>query len=197
MSPPGLRELKKQRTRWAIQEHALRLIARQGYEATTVEQIAAAAEISPSTFFRYFPTKEDVVIADDYDPMIVAALAARPAEEGPITACRGAMRDVFAQIGNAERAGVYERTRLIMSVPALRARTYDSLTSTMRMLVESFAARTGRAPDDFRVRSIAGAVIGALFASLFAWADSDGREDFVELVDTSLELLEGGPLNEL
>src|SRR5262252_2552636 len=70
MTSPGLRERKKQKTRWAIQEHALRLIAEQGYDATTVDQIAAAAEISPSTFFRYFPTKEDLIIEDEYDAVL-------------------------------------------------------------------------------------------------------------------------------
>src|SRR6185436_9124546 len=130
---------KKQKTRWAIQEHALRLIAQQGYDATTVEQIAAAAEISPSTFFRYFPTKEDVVTQDAYDPMIVAALEAAPAGVGPITALRQAMRTVYREIGEDERRRAYERTKLIMSVPSLRSSTLDTSTETPTLLAEAFA----------------------------------------------------------
>ena len=82
---PGLRERKKAKTRAAIQTQALRLIAEQGYEATTVEQIAEAAEISPSTFFRYFPTKEDVVVEDDYDPLLVVAFGSAGASDRPLT----------------------------------------------------------------------------------------------------------------
>src|SRR3954470_6470630 len=120
---PGLRELKKQRTRIAIQEAALDLIVRQGYDATTCEQIAAAAEVSPSTFFRYFPTKEDVVLQDDYDPMLIAAFEAVPAGVAPVPALRQAMRVAFEQIDAVERARVLERTKLSLAVPALRART--------------------------------------------------------------------------
>src|SRR5262249_44921406 len=80
---PSLRERKKAKTRAAIQQHALRLFREQGYAATTVEQIAAAAEISPSTFFRYFPTKEDVVLYDDLDPLLIAAFDAQPPELSP------------------------------------------------------------------------------------------------------------------
>jgi AcrR family transcriptional regulator len=88
MSSPGLRERKKAKTRRTIQEHALRLFAEQGYEATTVDQIAEAAEISPSTFFRYFATKEDVVIEDDYDPLLIRAFIAQPASLSPVAAFR-------------------------------------------------------------------------------------------------------------
>ena len=96
MSSPGLRERKKQKTRWAIQEHAMRLFAQQGYDETTVEQIAAAAEISPSTFFRYFKTKEDVVVQDRYDDMIVEAVVAAPAGLSPTATIRWAFREVFS-----------------------------------------------------------------------------------------------------
>src|SRR5215468_6911612 len=102
MSSPGLRERKKQKTRWSIQEHALRLFREQGYEQTTVDQIAAAAEISPSTFFRYFKTKEDVVVEDEYDPLLVGFIAQEPADRPFIPALRHVMSMAFSQMGPAE-----------------------------------------------------------------------------------------------
>src|ERR1700738_4405496 len=77
----GLRERKKQKTRESIQREAMRLFGKQGYEETTVEQIAAAVDISPSTFFNYFPSKEDVVLYDAYDPILAKLLSERPADE--------------------------------------------------------------------------------------------------------------------
>jgi AcrR family transcriptional regulator len=84
--PAGLRERKKAKTRASIREHALRLFREQGYGATTVEQIAEAAEVSPATFYRYFPTKEDVVLQDDMDVLALEALEQQ--QSGPRPPCR-------------------------------------------------------------------------------------------------------------
>jgi AcrR family transcriptional regulator len=81
MTVSGLRERKKQKTKASIQREALRLFKKHGYDETTIEDIADAAEISPSTFFNYFPTKEDVVIYDEYDPMMFSMLTEAPAGE--------------------------------------------------------------------------------------------------------------------
>ena len=84
----GLRERKKAKTIAAVQMHALRLFKEFGYHETTVEQIAEAAEISPSTFFRYFATKEDVVITDNYDSLLTSAFGEQSSELSPLQALR-------------------------------------------------------------------------------------------------------------
>src|ERR1700742_2995501 len=96
--PSGLRERKKARTRATIRQEALRLFREQGYQATTVEQIAAAAEISPSTFFRYLPTKEAVVLQDDREPGLVEAIEQHPGELGMVAAIRASMQAVSASL---------------------------------------------------------------------------------------------------
>src|SRR5512135_2529883 len=90
-APGGLRERKKAKTRALIQQEALRLFREQGYSETTVEEIAAAAEVSPSTFFRYFLTKEDVVLYDVLDPILIKAFRAQPAGLSPIRALAAAL----------------------------------------------------------------------------------------------------------
>jgi AcrR family transcriptional regulator len=192
MNAPGLRERKKQKTRWAIQEHALRLFAEQGYDATTIDQIAAAAEISPSTFFRYFPTKEDLVIADEYDDLLVEGLRRQPAEVPPLGAVRAVMAATLSQMGPEELARVWERTRLIMSVPALRSRSLENFVSTTAVFREAFSQRTGRSADDFELRVLAGAIVGAFVAALEVWIESDHGEGLADIVDQTLARLESG-----
>jgi AcrR family transcriptional regulator len=189
--PPGLRERKKARTRAAIQEHALRLFGDQGYDATTVQQIADAAEVSESTFYRYFPTKEDVVMHDRYDPLLLAAFAGQPQERSPIAALRGALVTVFGDLSDAELERERQRTELIFSVPALRARMLEQFTDGMEMLARAVADRVGRRPDELAVRALVGAVIGASIAALLAAAE-DPAVDFFTTVDAALAHLEAG-----
>ena len=188
---PGLRERKKAKTRAAIQRHALQLFRAQGYEATTVEQIAEAAEVSPSTFFRYFRTKEDVALYDAFDPQFIAAFEAQPAELSPVQSMRRALRQVFANLPVEEAEQQWERGRLILTVPELRMRMLDQLAEAVQLFSELVARRVGRRADDLAVRTYAGAMIGAVLSAVLTGMD-DPQADFVELMDASLAYLEAG-----
>jgi AcrR family transcriptional regulator len=194
MSSPGLRERKKQKTRWLIQEHAVRLFREQGYEQTTVDQIAAAAEISPSTFFRYFKTKEDVVLEDEYDGLILGLVAAAPADLPPVAALRQAMRGAFATMAPEELTRLFERTKLMLSVPALRMRMMDSMTDQLGIVGGALAIRTKRSPDDFAARVLAGAFFGAVLAAVTVWVEGGESADFPGLIDQALAQFEGMPI---
>jgi AcrR family transcriptional regulator len=192
--PVGLRERKKARTRAAIREHALRLFREQGYPATTVEQIAAAADVSPATFFRYFPTKEDVVLQDDLDIVTLEALAAQPPELSPIAAFRAAATQSLAAMSPADLQRFGETTHLTAVVPEVRARALDEFARTIDGIAGALARRVGRDPDDFAVRTLAGAVIGVIMSATMPWAEAD-RADISEMfqrIDAALAQLEAG-----
>jgi len=194
-SQDGLRERKKARTRASIREHALRLFRDQGYQGTTVEQIAAAAEVSPSTFFRYFPTKEDLVLQDDMDTRMIEALERQPAGLSPITAVRGATREVLASYTAADLDLIRETTALTMTVPEVRARAVDELARTIGVIAEAVAKRAGRLPDDLAVRTMAGAIIGVIMSITLPWEGWSDRQDVgdtFQRIDEALALLEAG-----
>lgn len=190
----GLRERKKARTRSAIQRHALRLFREQGYAATTVDQIAEAAEVSPSTFFRYFPSKEDVVVYDDYDPALMASFAGQPADLSPIQAMRRAIVEVFGGVSPEQADLEEERGRLLMEVPELRARVMVQIAESVGMLAEQVGARVGRDPQDFAVRNLTGAVVGVMMAAMLRVSDKPetGHAGFVHQLEAALDHLERG-----
>ena len=194
--PCGLRERKKARTRAAIREHALRLFHEQGYQRTTVEQIAAAAEVSPSTFFRYFPTKEDLVLQDDLDTRMLEAFERQPTGLSPVAAIRGAIREVLESYSEADLDVIRQTTTLAMTVPEVRARAMDEFGRTIAVVSEALAKRAGRPADDLAVRTIAGAIIGVIMSITMPWAGwSSDRQiimDMFERIDQALALLEAG-----
>jgi AcrR family transcriptional regulator len=188
---PGLRERKKAKTRAAIQEHAVRLFREQGYDATTVEQIAEAAEVSPSTVFRYYPTKEDLVVTDEYDPLLIEAFHAQPPGLSPIQVLRNALRATFHNVSSSELTVQRERIMLVLSVPALWGASLDNITQTMRLLTDMVAEREGRTPDDAAVRTFSGAVFGVMLEVMFRWVGDPGMDTPAEL-DRALAHLEAG-----
>ena len=189
--PAGLRERKKLKTRLAIQEHALRLFREQGYNGTTVEQIAEAAEVSPSTFFRYFPTKEDVILFDALDPLLIEAFRRQPAALSPIQALRAGIHEVWGALTPEQEEEQRERGLLAYRVPELQGALVADLLRSARLMAQLLAERAGRDPDDIRVRTYTGAVMGAMVAGMIPLIE-DPAANLVANMDAVLDLLEGG-----
>ena len=191
VEPPrvGLRERKKAKTRAAIQDHALRLFREHGYDETSVEDIAEAAEVSPSTFFRYFPTKEDVVLYDAFDPILIEAFLSQPRDLSPIQAMRVAMRIALSDSTGAWVTQQRERATLLMAVPELRRRMLDEFVVGMEPFAVALAQRVGRPPDDFAVRNLVAAVLGV---GLGAWLYAGSDQAYLDWFDAALAHLEAG-----
>ena len=191
MSPSGLRERKKQKTKEAIQREAMRLFQERGYDETTIEQIAEAAEISPSTFFNYFPTKEDVVLYDRYDPIIASLMLSRPSEEPPSVV----MKHVFEDLGDMlerDRDIIVARARMALQVPALRARFWEELERARDLISSIIAARTGRDAEDFELRILSMVLVAATFEATQEWLRRGGRGSMFQLVNQALEAVQMG-----
>jgi AcrR family transcriptional regulator len=159
-----------------------------------VEQIAEAAEVSPATFFRYFPTKEDVVLQDDFDIIALAEMEAQPPELGPIAAFRAAAASARAQLSAEDLDSFATTTHLTMTIPEIRARALDELVRTIDAISAAIARRTGGSPDDFAARNMAGAVIGVVLAATMPW-DAAWPADIGEVfdrIDAGLAHLEAG-----
>ncbi|MFV8129182.1 TetR/AcrR family transcriptional regulator [Streptomyces syringium] len=188
----GLRERKKIQTRQAIRRAAYRLFERQGYDATPVDQIAEAADVSPSTVFRYFPTKEDLVLTDEYDRVMEAAIRARPPHEAPLEAVRHGVMDSLRHTLENDITGLMQRTRLMRAVPALRGRTAEGTAESSRMLRVVLAERTGRHADDLELRVAAVAILAAIQEAMMTWVDRGQGEDLMAIIGRGLDVLARG-----
>ncbi|GAA1682406.1 TetR family transcriptional regulator [Fodinicola feengrottensis] len=188
--PIGRRERKKAQTRDAIQQHALRLFTERGYDATTLAEIAEAADVSETTLLRYFPTKQSLVLWDDFGTGIAAVFRAQPTDLRPVSALRATFHQVFgAAITQTQRADVRARVALLLSAPPLRSLLLDELHGPAQLMRELIAERTGAEPDDLPTRTLVGAVIGVSLSALFA-AERDPSADILTLLDDAMGELE-------
>lgn len=166
----------------------MRLFLANGYEATTVQEIAAAAGVSHMTFFRYFPTKEDVVLADDYDPVVVDLVRARPAGEPDVDKIRHALLTGLAGVSAADRDALLARTRLVLGTPALRARLWQDQSQTQELLVRALAS-DGLGTADLGRRVLVAACLAAVTTALLVWVERDGKPDLPGLVEQAFVAL--------
>lgn len=184
----GLREAKKERTRGALAIAATRLFTERGYEATTVEDIAAAAEVSPRTFFRYYPAKEDVLEEIFRTGGFEEVVAARPSDEPVITSLRAAAITVLQR--PAENPGpALAVLRMVASRPVLRARLAESQREQAAALTASITARLGSAHDPLVPQLLTSWSLATLDTVLTRWESSDGQLDLLELTRQAFDRL--------
>lgn len=188
----GPRERRRVRTMREIQGEALRLFESHGYSETTIDQIAEASDISPRTFFRYFPTKEDVVLWDEYDAVIGELLAERPPDEPIGETLRAVTRSAIEGLYRHDPERLLARDRLLFSEPALRARFLEFAREGVQQIGAAFAATRGLAADDLMLQVTAAALIDAVGWAVDRWQASDGKADLLALVDEATNALVDG-----
>jgi AcrR family transcriptional regulator len=195
-APPGLRERHRRRTAAQLGEVALQLFVERGFDATTVDDIAAAAEVSRRTFFRYFASKEDVLLADHPQRLaeLRAALAARPPSEPILTALREALMSMTGTY-EEDRERLLRRATVMRTTPSLQARSLMLQREWEQAVSEMVAEHLGvDAHGDLRPVVVAAATLGATRAAFGVWLEGGGKAHLPTMVAEALDLLDGGLL---
>jgi AcrR family transcriptional regulator len=186
--PRDLRSRKKERTRLAIEDAALDLFAEQGFEATTVDQIAERAEVSKATFFRYFATKGEVIFDGERDRHLELhdAIVRRPRSEDDLTAVLAAIREHWVPTLDADRTA--RQTRAARTSPVLRGLSFDLGLRLQLDIAAAVGHRRGLDGPDQRCRLVAGMAFAALSSGVNAWMDGGSSGDLSVAIDRAFAL---------
>jgi AcrR family transcriptional regulator len=186
---PGLRERRRVRVKLMVQAEALKLFADKGYEQTTIDDIAHASAMSPRTFFRYFPTKEDVVLWDEYDELPFDELLTSQEHDDPLVRLISTIRMIIGNIHDRDRDLLLARTKLSFRVPEIRARFLDQQASTVGAVYPQLAVALGGDPDDLGLRVMLSAMFAAMLVAVERWQHDEGRHDLIDVVDEAVYAL--------
>jgi AcrR family transcriptional regulator len=190
----GLRERHRKRTAADLEEAALALFCERGFDAVTVDDIAAAADVSRRTFFRYFASKEDVILSDHPKRLdeLQAALDRRPADEPALTALRHAILSLAGSL-QEDREHMLRRFRVVTTTPALEARSLCLQRNWEAAVTEMLAARMAVNPaKDLRPGVVAATAMAAMRVATASWLAGGGHGDVMDIVAAALDLLDGG-----
>lgn len=176
----------------AVQQEAVALFADEGFDEVSVERIASAAGVSPVSIYRWFGTKESVVLWDDYDPPLLEAIHAHLATSGPLEAVRDGVADELDDVYDRDRALVLARSRLVHHEPALLAASTHGMRAMELALAELFAA-TGHGSHEVQRRTWAVVAVAVLRAAVDTWQRQDGREQLATIVVAAFDAVEDVP----
>ncbi|MDX2938195.1 TetR family transcriptional regulator [Streptomyces ipomoeae] len=185
------RDIARAAVRAQLAQVAFELFRREGFDKVTLDDLAAAAGVSRSTFLRYFGTKEDAVIGafDAHGNLVADALLTRPADEDDWTALRRALDTVIERY-HQDPAGSLATTRLVQETPALCARQLEKQSRWRPTLARALAERHGTPGEPTLAESVlAAAAIDCLSIAVDHWSASDGHLDLVALLDEAFATL--------
>jgi AcrR family transcriptional regulator len=184
----AINERKRQAVRTFLSDVALQLLTDRDFESVTVDEIAAAAGVSRRSFFRYFASKEDVVLQylDQMAERLRDAIAARPPAESPVAAVHAALRPTVAAYA-ADANRTLAVVRLLQRSPALRARELESRQRLRELVAQAIGRRLGldhRA--DLRPRLLAGIALVPFDVAITTWVEGRAGDDVHAILDAAI-----------
>jgi AcrR family transcriptional regulator len=196
MPEPDWRQRKRTATRDRLRACALRLFREHGYDATTVEQIAAAAGVSHMTFFRYFPTKEDAALSDSYDDLIVGLISQTPPTQPHAPRIRTALLQGLREVYDSDRDTMLAQNKLIISTPALRERLWANQLATQALVLRALQDGQQGLDANFEAKVTVAACLAAATTAVLSWTENDGTPELPDLVAQAFDILTDlrGPL---
>jgi AcrR family transcriptional regulator len=189
-----LRAQRRVETQRAIQAHAVRLFTERGYDATTVNDVADVAGVSPMTVYRHFPTKEHLVVVDQHGRLVAERIAASSAEQSQVSRIGGALIDWAEAVTGgsrgpeltAEAQFLLALLRLMIMTPALRAKHLDNHYALQKAIVGALTDE-GADPDMlFHTQVVASACLAAMHTALVRWTEEDGQTELPGLIAQAL-----------
>ncbi len=177
---------KIEETHQRIQDTAIELFTKHGFDNVTVEEVARAAGVSHMTFFRHFPTKESVVFDDPYDPVIGQMIAAQDRSAPALQRVGRGLLAAWALLDEPDTEMTRNRVRLAAGHPGLRAKVWENNHRTEDIIV---AALVDDDVDEFEARVAAGAVMGAIMAALLYWGPNSDAGSLGDCVRNAIGLL--------
>ncbi len=188
----GLRERKRTAAMYRIQSVALDLFEERGFEAVTVEEIAEASDVSPSSVYRYFGTKEQLVFWDEWDPELERYLAEGFAAPVPLEGVRRVLVGMLGALEPEDEQRIVRRLRLAFSSPELEQAAVTATYAIVEVVEQLLAAQLRRPETDLEVQVFSHAFVGGLLGMFHHWQGTDYAAPFAEVIERTFEIFTEG-----
>lgn len=185
-SETSLREKKRKQLRRKIQQEALSLFIQQGYNNTTVEQIAKKVNVSHMSIFRYFPTKEAIILDDNSEELIASLIKKQSNNTTEAEKIERAVLEAISYIYPQGKDRMLKRMQLIMSTPELKAKMWDKQISTAKIISGSISNSPKKS---FELYLLSALYVAAMIIAVEEWVRSKGKNDLVILIKKAFKTL--------